>query len=175
MRGILLAAIVVFAASPAVAQEATQKQLLDWCYSDTATDDQTVQGCTAAIATGQYSGSDLSHLYNNRADGYIGKNEYNLAIQDDTQAIALDASNAQAYNNRCISYRNTGSYDMAITDCTQALALKPDYAHAFNNRAAAYEKKGQNDLAIADYRASLKVSPGDSTASDGLKRLGATP
>jgi tetratricopeptide (TPR) repeat protein len=172
MRGILIGSALVLAALPAWAQ--TQQQI-DLCYSPTATDDQTIDGCTAMIQSGRYSGAELSHAFNNRAEGYIGKHEWDQVIQDDNQAIQVDPTNAQAYNNRGIAYKNKGLVDQAISEYTQAIALKPDYADAYYNRGLAYETKGQRDQAISDYRASLGFNPGDGDTLNAMKRLGVTP
>ncbi len=171
-RTLIGLALALPVALPAWAQT---KQQIDWCSSTTATDDQTIAGCTAMIQSGRYTGSDLSHAFNNRGTGYSGKHEWDLAIQDATKAIQYDSTNAQAYNNRCYDYQIKDLYDQAIADCTRAIALKRDYARAYGNRGIAYEKKGLRDKAKSDFRAAAKIDPNDSTAKQGLKRLGATP
>ncbi len=173
MQRILIGlALALAAALPAWAQ--TQQQI-DWCYAPTATDDQTIAGCTAMIQSGRYTGTGLSHAYNNRSTGYSGKHQWDLALADQNRAIQADAKNAEAYNNRCDSYNHKSLYDQAIADCTRAIALKRNYAHAYEKRGFAYEKKGFRDKAKSDFRAALKINPKDSVASEGLKRLGAKP
>ena len=117
---------------------AQTKEQIDLCYSSTATAEQTIDGCTAMIKSGRYSGTELSHAFNNRSTGYSDKGQLDSAIADQTQAIKIDPTNAQAYNNRCQDQSKTGLYDQAIPDCTRALALKPDYANAYANRGYAY-------------------------------------
>ena len=151
------------------------QQLIDTCYSPTASDDDTITSCTALIQTGQYSGVDLSHFYNNRADGYVGKGLNDLAIQDDNTSVLLDPTNAQAFDTRGSAYYGKGLYDKAVADFTHAITLKPDYAVAYENRGLAYAKLGRRDEAIADYRAALRIDPNYQTAKDGLAALGATP
>jgi tetratricopeptide (TPR) repeat protein len=172
MRRILIGLAFVLVALPAWAQ--TQEQI-DWCSSPTATDDQTIAGCTAMIQSGRYSGSDLSNAYNDRADGHIGKSEWDMVVQDATQAIQIDPTNAEAFNNRGVAYRHKNLYDQAIADYTRAIALKPDYAHAYNNRGYAYEMKNQRDRAISDYRTALKLDPNYDHPREGLTRLGVAP
>ena len=151
------------------------QQLIDTCYSPTASDDDTITSCTALIQTGQYSGVELSAYYNNRAYGYVDKRLYDLGIQDDNTAILLDPTNAQARDTLGSAYFGKSLYDQAIADFTHAIALKPDYANAYKDRGLTYEKLGRRDEAIADYRAALRIDPSEQAAKDGLARLGATP
>jgi hypothetical protein len=51
------AILVALATGPAFGQ--TQQQR-DWCYKDSATDDQTIAGCTALIQSGVTKGTDLA-------------------------------------------------------------------------------------------------------------------
>jgi tetratricopeptide (TPR) repeat protein len=153
----------------------TLQQDHDWCYSPTASDDQTIEGCTAMIQSGQGTSANQADYYDARAFGYVGKGLYDQAIADETQAIALNPDSATAHNTRGSAYDDKGLYDQAIADYSAAIALKPGYAHAYSNRGAAYDSKGLNDRAIADYRAALAIDPGIQQARDGLKKLGATP
>jgi tetratricopeptide (TPR) repeat protein len=152
----------------------TQQQI-NWCYANDATDDQTIEGCTAMIQSGRYSGADLADAYNNLASGYHGKGQIDLAIQNDLIAIQLNPRNAQAFNNLGVDYREKGNYDQAMADYTQAIALKPDYANAYAGRGDVYSRQGQRDAAIADFRTALRYNPSQATALAGLRNLGLTP
>ena len=95
-----LYAPVIF--EPAVAQ--TQQQL-DWCdHKNGATADLLIEGCTAVIAAGKYSGKGLAFAFNNRGIAYQNKGQYDRAIQDYGQAIKLDPNFAQAFVNRGFAY-----------------------------------------------------------------------
>jgi tetratricopeptide (TPR) repeat protein len=172
MRGIVVGFVLAVIAMPALAQ--TQQQY-DLCYSATASDDETIEGCTALIASGRYSGPDLSHAYNNRSFGYIDKHQFDLALADINMAIQLDPTNASAYNNRCTANIYKSLYAQAIADCSQAIALQRGYVNAFDNRGLAYERSGRSDLAISDYRSALQYGANDAMALGGLKRLNASP
>jgi len=172
MRGVLIGLALALVAPAALAQ--TQQQS-DWCYSETATDDQTIDGCTALIQSAQSTSTVKAAAYDNRGYAYEDKHLYDQAIADETQALALNPNDPATYNNRGVSYKNKGFYDQAIADYTRAIALKSDDAIAYENRGFAYEKKGLRDPAIADYRAALKINPNRTLAREGLTRLGATP
>lgn len=76
---------------PAPADAQTQQQM-DWCenkdYAYLA--DLQLNGCTALIQSGRWSGNDLALIFNNRGNAYSDKNDYDRAIADFSQAIRLD-------------------------------------------------------------------------------------
>jgi tetratricopeptide (TPR) repeat protein len=171
----LIGLILLLIAFPAWAQD---QQLIDVCYSPTATDDQTIESCSTLISSGRYSGIPLAGLYASRSDGYIGKSAYPLAIQDASQAITLDPTDASAFNNRCIAFRASGYADQAIADCDRAIALESRptaLARVYVSRGQAYEAKGLRDQAISDYRSALRIDPNVANATARLNRLGVSP
>jgi tetratricopeptide (TPR) repeat protein len=172
MRGLWIGLALALVSGPAWGQTPQQRDL---CYSDTATDDQTIDGCTAVIQSGRETTAVQAEAYQDRAYAYVNKGLNDQAIADETQSLALNPTNAFAYNNRGRAYYNKGLYDQAIADYSQSITLKPDYARAFANRGLAYENKSFRDAAIANFRAALKLDPNWQTARDGLTRLGATP
>lgn len=158
-RARLLAVLALTgAAMPSVSQAQT-KQQIDWCYSEEATDDQTLEGCTAMINSGRYTGVELSHAYDNRGYGFNHKGQYDSAIPDFDEAVRLDPNNYQAFNNRGNAYTNKGQYDRAIPDYDQALRINPNYALSYSNRGNAYRLKGQYDRAIQDYNKAIQINP----------------
>ena len=69
------------------------------------------------------------------------------AIEDLTQAIALDPKDALAYYNRGITYRAKGEIDRAIADFDQAVKLDPKIALAFSIAVWSYKDKGDDSIA----------------------------
>lgn len=80
-----------------------------------------------------------------------------------------------AYNDRAWAYHALGKDHEALRDVDMALILAPKNAAVIETRAEIYEKLKERDKAIADYRQALQLDPKMTQASDGLKRLGATP
>jgi tetratricopeptide (TPR) repeat protein len=95
---------------------------------------------------------------------FAGRGDYDLAIEDYTQAIRLDTNNSAAYFNRGIAYYFKSDYDRAITDYTQAIKLDPNDASAYYNRGIAYRNKDDYDRAITDYTQAIKLDPNDAGA-----------
>ncbi len=98
--------------------------------------------------------------------------DYELALQQFTQAIALEASSA-AYGNRCLVELYLEAYEPAIADCNQALQLNPTATESYLNRGLAYHRSGQPAQAIADYDQLLQLKPHDFRAhyNRGLARV----
>jgi tetratricopeptide (TPR) repeat protein len=102
-------------------------------------------------------------------DTYDEQKEYDLAIQDYTEAIRLNPKFAIAYYNRGISYRKKKEYGLAIQDYTEAIRLNAKYADAYNNRGWSYYNKKEYDLAIQDYETALRLDPNVANAAINLK------
>jgi TonB family protein len=153
VRIFLIGLAFALIATPSWAQTAQPSaqtaQQRTWCFSTAATDDETIDGCTALIQSGRET-TDLPIEFYNRGIGYGGKGLYDQAIADDTQAIALKPDYAEAYDNRGFAYDDKGLYDQAIADYTQAIALKPDYADAYVNRAWVYHQAGRDAQGLPD-------------------------
>ncbi len=170
MRGFIVALTLTFvppsvlAAPPAEPAPSNEQMAHALCDSPDATAQQTIIGCSALIKSGAVKGTDLADTYNNRADGYLGAKNYDLAIADENKAIALDSGNANALNNRCLAYIGKKQADKAIGDCSQAIKLNPGFAHYYRNRASAYLLKGKRQEALADTRTAVKYDPQDKIA-----------
>jgi len=74
-------------------------------------------------------------FYNNRGIAFGEKGQYDQAISDFNQAIAINPRYNKAYNNRGIVYRLRGQYNQAISDFNKAIAINPLDAEAYNNLA----------------------------------------
>jgi len=111
MRGILIGLALALVAPAASAQ--TQHH--DWCYSGTATDDQTIDGCSALILWCF-------------APGLTNTNDQ--AIEGCT-ARETSATQAATYYNRGHAYEKMGGLrDEAIADYRAALKINPNLQKA---------------------------------------------
>src|ERR1019366_6173522 len=81
----------------------------------------------------------------------FNKGDFDGAISDFDQAIALNPRYSEAYYCRGIAKEGKSDLDGAIADYSQAVALNPRYAWAYFNRGSAKLEKGDLDGAIADY------------------------
>ncbi len=102
--------------------------------------------------------------YQRRGISYAEQGEYNKAIADFSQAIALNHDNADIYYNRGTSYARQGEYNKAIADFSQAIDLNPDSANAYHNRGDSYAEQGKHEKAIVDYDQEITLNPKDENA-----------
>jgi Tfp pilus assembly protein PilF/V8-like Glu-specific endopeptidase len=92
------------------------------------------------------------------------KNEqgnYQGALTDYNQAIALNPNNAGAYNNRGnLKYQKLNDYQGALADYNRAIAINPNLAEAYGNRGLLKLEK-LNDLsgALQDLSYAIKLNP----------------
>ena len=118
-----------------------------------------IDACSAMINSGQYKGKDLAWAFINRGNVYTISGEYDIALGDLTQAIALDPTNALAYIGRCLVHNSKGETDLALGDCNEAIRLDPKNALAYYNRGNAWSAKNELDRAIADYTEVIRIDP----------------
>ena len=157
ITGALAAIFVVATAGTAAAQ--TRNQLWDRCQLFSSDGvirpgtgpDLAIGACTQLIQSGQETNANLSAAFNNRGTAHNNKQEYDLAIADFNQAIALNVNDAQAYYNRGIAYDHKNQLDLAIDSYNGAIAHNPNYYQAYNNRGYKYELKHDLQRALADY------------------------
>ena len=121
--------------------------------------DGQIGGCTSVIQSGRQSPQNLVKAFSNRGNAFFGKGDYRRAIQDYSQVINLDPSNATAFDNRCWTRAALGLLDEALQDCEQSLRLRPNSQSTLSTRGFVHLKSGALDAAIADYNASLATNP----------------
>ena len=156
MIGAIAALAAAGATLPAVAQT---DQPTNWCLGkDGATPDQQVNGCTAVIAAGKYSGAALAFAFANRCKAYADLKDTDKALADCNQAIQLDPNYAVAFNNRGFVWRSRRDLDRALADYSAAIRLDPRDPFTLNNRGVVLAARKSYDPAIADYSEAIRLS-----------------
>src|SRR5262249_51849600 len=87
---------------------APQSQDRSWCFGYDQADDRTIAGCTHIIESGSATQTDLKAAYVNRGVSYKNKGDFDRAIADYNQAIALDPRDSVVYFNRGYAYSGKG-------------------------------------------------------------------
>jgi tetratricopeptide (TPR) repeat protein len=125
--------------------------------------DTRITGCTAVIDSGLLTtlltSEKLSVIYNNRGTAYVGKHDYDRAIQDFNEAIRLNQNYSYTYRERGIAYYSKDDYDRAIQDYNVAIRLNPNDGSAYFRRGDAYEGKEDHDRAIQDFNDAIRLKP----------------
>ena len=110
------------------------------------------------IVLGCSDSDDLkAGIYFMRAEANMQRGDWQVAIDDYRQALALGleaADAAGARNNICWFYALDGQADVALPYCEQAVAANPSASY-LDSRGLAYALAGQTEAAIADFEAAL--------------------
>ena len=118
-----------------------------------------IQGCTTLIKSHEMTGHGLAVAFTNRGNAYMAGEQYELAIEDYTEAIRLDPSFAKAFNNRGTAYRTTGKLDLAMEDLNAAIRLGDQSIDPYVSRALIYELRADYVPAIADIDHAIGIEP----------------
>ncbi|MEG4085702.1 tetratricopeptide repeat protein [Microcoleus sp. POL10_C6] len=86
------------------------------------------------------------------------------AIADYTQAIALNASDAETYYKRANARYDMGATEQAIQDYTQAIKVNPSHTKALYNRGMARLDIGDKRGAVEDFTQVVRLHPSDGEA-----------
>jgi tetratricopeptide (TPR) repeat protein len=94
-----------------------------------------------------------------RANIYLRRKQFDLALADYNKAIEINPKIAEIFLNRGGLYFATKQYDLAIADCSKAQELSPNDARVFEGRSLAYEQKGDGVQALADFAKAIELNP----------------
>jgi tetratricopeptide (TPR) repeat protein len=164
MRGIIwavLAGAATMSAATLIPARAAAQPALQWkCTGDAdLASDVQIDGCTAAIRSGKYSGRNLAWAYVNRGNAYRHKGDNDHAFADYDEAIRLNPKEANAFMNRGLVYYDKDDYDRAIHDYGEALQINPEDPVALNDRCDEFALLRQFIAARLDCDTSLKIRP----------------
>jgi tetratricopeptide (TPR) repeat protein len=104
-----------------------------------------------AIATAQ------THF--DRGEVFRGRNDWDTAILEYTEAIRLNPNYAEAYFRRGYVYDDKDDLDRAIADLTQAIRINSNYFDAYRIRGFVYGRKMDRERAVADYTQAIRINP----------------
>ena len=150
--GPLLALLLT--ASPAIADDA------DDCNQS---EDPTlrVQGCTAMVLSGEWTGRDLAEILNNRGIAYKDLGLAQQAIDDYDTALRIDPDFLYLYINRGWAYTDLPQFMLALEDFNHVIDVAPGTPIAYLGRGWAHLWQGMPpELAIEDFDKALALLPG---------------
>lgn len=141
------------------------------CAAASGNPDASIQHCTRAIESGQYSGEALAKLHYNRGIEWAAKRDYDRAIADYDTAIRLSPKFANAYYNRGHAWAGKGDSDRAISDYEATIRLNPKDPAAYIGRAVELALKGEYARSVADYEEAIARDPRSAIAYFGRGRV----
>jgi len=158
--GIGVAVGIMTLAAPVRAQDVDR--LTSQCAGEhDETDDEILAACSTLIALPQLDAKQRSLAYSNRAYAYQGKNDFDRALADASEAVKLDPASSRAYYRRGDIYKNRNQNDLALQDFNEAIKLDPQVPVYFVDRSNIYLATRQFDLAIRDLDEALRLDPKD--------------
>jgi tetratricopeptide (TPR) repeat protein len=142
-----LAVITVAGLQTAIAQDTPD---IDACNGkNDASTQARIDGCTKLLDSGKYRGGNAVAIYYNRGNGYLAIPDFDKAIADYTQALAIKADHAAALNNRGLANAGKAQYDAAIADFDAAIKLDPGAIRYYNRGNVYLDRASKADLATA--------------------------
>ena len=133
-----------------------QAKDIDAAPSDAA-QQKPLQNGPARVGESLDSTSAAAHY--SRGNAYSSEKQYDLAIQEYSQAIRLEPNSDAAFYARGNAYYGAKDYDRAVQEYSQAIRLKPNFENAFMARGNAYSAEKDYDHAIQDYTQAIRLKP----------------
>ncbi|XP_045475584.1 small glutamine-rich tetratricopeptide repeat-containing protein beta-like [Harmonia axyridis] len=109
--------------------------------------------------------------FKNRGNTLMTDNEFKKAVEEYTQAIALNPKNPVYFCNRAAAYNKAEQPLNAILDCKTAIKLDPKYSKAYGRLGKAYSEIGLTKEAHEAYLNALKYDPSNEMYQENLKYL----
>lgn len=98
--------------------------------------------------------------YKNRGLHYVDNKEYDKALQDYNNFIAIKQDDGTVYSQRANMYGLQHKYDLALKDYSKAIELEKGQRYEpYLNRAITYSLMKEYSKAIADYDKAMSIAP----------------
>ena len=97
--------------------------------------------------------------YNNLGYTFVGKKNFDKAIELYNKAIRIRADYAEAYSNLGAAYGELGRFNEAIEALKHSFKIRPENAKAHYNLGVVYSSMNRWQQAAEAYRNSLKIDP----------------
>ena len=146
-------ALIFFAVLVSGAASANDTEV---CFKQSG--DAAIAACSAAISSGEYKGDRLAELYNSRGVEWRLKDNYERALADYNEALAIAPGYAAALSNRCWAFAVVGKGNEALADCNESLRLRPNNDGTHNNRCLANFRLGNFDTAFSDCQIAIDAN-----------------
>jgi len=99
----------------------------------------------------------MAHFNNGVACSAI--RDFQSAIEQYSEAIALNPGHVGAYTNRGVAKDALGRFEDAIVDFSEAIRIDPKNYKAYNGRASSKADLDRNEEAIADFDTAIRIKP----------------
>ncbi|MGB0057819.1 MAG: tetratricopeptide repeat protein, partial [Methyloceanibacter sp.] len=157
---LIVSCALALAATASEPARAESEQDVAWCKGQgNPTPEQQIGACTALIEAGAGQGRERGLSYFRRAAAYLKRENFDSAIRDFGEGLALDPDNATAFYGRGVAYEAKKEPERAIEDYDAAIELDPRYIKALSNRAAIYADQRAYERALEDNNRVVELEP----------------
>jgi tetratricopeptide (TPR) repeat protein len=161
MRGLIAMAAAVLLGilnyANAVAPAGAQQNRDTGACSTAAEIDARIAACGKVLEHG--GRGNRAQAYYVRGVAYVGKGEFDPAINDFDEAIRLSPRDGSGWEARAYAYYQKGDYDRAIQDGIMSTAFNTKLANAYYVLGMAYSGKGNYAKAIGEFGEAIRVDP----------------
>ncbi|MDB5539965.1 MAG: tetratricopeptide repeat protein [Devosia sp.] len=160
---LLLALLLLWCVSPALADNAADRLAIDKLFAElrVAPDAKTAHAIDQQIWTYWTSPPSDPILAGRMHEALVARNtgDTATAMRLLDQLVAEYPDYAEAWNQRATMYYIMGDFEASIVDCEKVLAIEPRHFGALSGRALMYLQMGKRALALRDMAAALAVHP----------------
>jgi tetratricopeptide (TPR) repeat protein len=128
------------------------------CYEGGVAD-RVIAACSVVIGERAGDRQDIAAAFKNRGDAHDDKGEYELALADYGEALALEPQDGDVLNSRGATRTALGQYEDAIADFDRAVTLARGKAVPLSNRCFAKAAAGRLEDALADCDRAVRMHP----------------
>lgn len=128
------------------------------CYEGGVAD-RVIAACSVVIGDRAGDKQDIAAAFKSRGDAHDDKGEYELALSDYAEALALNPRDGDVLNSRGATRTALGQYEAAIEDFDRAVTLDPGKSIPLSNRCFAKAALGRLDDALADCNEAVRLHP----------------
>lgn len=121
--------------------------------------DRAVAHYFRCLEAGELPQGVQAQIFFQLGNAYSAKGNHHQAIEDYSEALALDPKLGWAYNNRCWSRGLLRQSTEALDDCNEALKLLPDRPEILDSRALALWQLDQANEAREDLTRAHQIEP----------------
>jgi tetratricopeptide (TPR) repeat protein len=100
-----------------------------------------------------------SAFWNNRANYYSRKREYQKALDGYDEAVKLSPTSFIPLGNRGNLFNNLREWDKALEAYERSIKVNPSYARAYSGRSTAWREKGDLEKAMKEAERGVELDP----------------
>ncbi|MET8700142.1 tetratricopeptide repeat protein [Kitasatospora sp. NPDC004723] len=119
-----------------------------------------VAAMTLLLSRATLDQADRAYAYRLRAWEHIDAEEYDRAVADFMEALALEPESARAFHGRGYAYYLTGRFEEALADFDRGIENGLRDAWVLFRRGHTYRSLGRYAEALADFDDAVQIAPG---------------